>query len=372
MKRGLNMIKSKIWLIILIFIPTTGFGQTRLATSSLMVKTQMQNGYSINPIQDGEMRFSGDYLMYNGVYNIKSTSDWNVGDSKYTGNSLVIGFDRKTDFGHYSFGYGTEDIKREWVTKVTFSDGCTADYSYSYTYKNTETFLGISTNLGKTTLLAAIDMVSKKTDIARGDTLTRGCTWTSTGTANRSSNGTGSGDYNVFVIVGKTELTEKLLLGFTGVLEATDKSKYTDDWSTSDNRMGNGMRMGVSVGSETSMRAFEGGIIIENESKDSGDGNSMYIFGLYEGRFGGGGYLIGYSNGSEEKVVDGTEYISRPNSFSTIDLQVQYELDEGMYFSGDLKKIDVKYGDYGIATKDEVKTNTLAENDIKLGINVVF
>ena len=161
-------------------------------------------------------------------------------------------------------------------------------------------------------------------------------------------------------------------MGFTGILEATDKSKYTDDWSTTDNRMGNGMRMGVSVGSETSMRAFEGGIIIENESKDSGDGNSMYIFGLYEGRFGGGGYLIGYSNGSEEKVVDGTEYISRPNSFSTIDLQVQYELDEGMYFSGDLRKIDAKYGDYGIATEDEVKTNTLAENDIKLGINVVF
>ena len=184
--------------------------------------------------------------------------------------------------------------------------------------------------------------------------------------------GTGSGEYNVFGIVGKTELTEKLLLGFTGILEATDKSKYTDDWSTVDNRMGNGMRMGVSVGSETSMRAFEGGIIIENENKDSGDGYSMYIFGLYEGRFGGGGYLIGYSNGSEEKVVDGTEYISRPNSFSTIDLQVQYELDEGMYFSGDLKKIDVKYGDYGIATEDEVKTNTHAENDIKLGLNVAF
>ena len=80
------MIKSKIWLIILIFIPTTGFGQTRLATSSLMVKTQMQNGYSINPIQDGEMRFSGDYWKYNGVFNYKSTSDWNVGDSKVTGN----------------------------------------------------------------------------------------------------------------------------------------------------------------------------------------------------------------------------------------------------------------------------------------------
>ena len=86
MKRGLNIIKSKIWLIILIFIPTTGFGQTRLATSSLMVKTQMQNGYSINPFQDGEMRFSGDYWMYNGVFNYKSKSDWNVGDGKFTGN----------------------------------------------------------------------------------------------------------------------------------------------------------------------------------------------------------------------------------------------------------------------------------------------
>ncbi len=77
-------------------------------------------------------------------------------------------------------------------------------------------------------------------------------------------------------------------------------------------------------------------------------------------------------NGSEEKVVDGTEYISRPNSFSTIDLQVQYELDEGMYISGDLRKIDAEYGDYGIATEDEVKANTRAENDIKLGINVAF
>ena len=366
------MIKSKIWLIILIFIPTTGFCQTRLATSSLMIKTQMQTGASINPIQDGEMRFSGDYIMYNGVSTAKSTSDWNVGDAKYTGNSFVIGFDRKTDFGHYSFGYDTQNTKQEWVTKVTFSSGCTADYSYSYTYKNTETLLGISTNLGKTTLLAGIDMVSKKTDIAESDTLTNGCTWSSTGTANRNWNGTGSGDYNVFVIVGKTELTEKLLLGFTGILEATDKSKYTDDWSNADYRIGNGMRMGVSVGSETLMRAFEGGIILEQENKDSGDGNSMYIFGLFEGRFGGGGYLIGYSNGSEAKVVNGTEYISRPNSFSTIDLQVQYELDEGMYFSGDLRKIDTKYGDYGIATEDEVKANTRAENDIKLGINVVF
>jgi len=372
MKREFNMIKSKIWLIILIFIPTTGFGLTRLATSSLMVKTQIQNGYSINPIQDGEIRFSGDYLIYNGVSNIKSTSDWNVGDAKLNGNALTIGYDRKTDFGHYSFGYVTKDIKREWVTKVTFSDGCTADYSYNYTYKNTETFLGISTNLGKTALLAAIDMVSQKTDRAEADTLTNGCTWTSTSTANRNWNGTGSGEYNVFGIAGKTELTEKLLLGFTGILEATDKSKYTGDWSNSDNRMGNGMIMGVSVGSETSIRAFEGGIIIENESKDSGDGKGMYVFGLYEGRFGGGGYLIGYSNGSEAKVVDGTEYISRPNSYSTIDLMVQYELDEGMYFSGDLRKIDVKYGDYGIATEDEIKSNTYAENDIKLGINVGF
>jgi len=372
MKREFNMIKSKIWLVILIFIPTTGFGLTRIATSSLMVKTQMQNGYSINPIQDGEIRLSGDYIMYNGVSTVKSTSDWNVGDAKYTGNSFVIGFDRKTDFGHYSFGYDTQNTKQEWVTKKTYSSGCTADYSYSYTYKNTETLLGISTNLGKTTLLAAIDMVSKKTDIALGKTLTSGCTWSSTGTANESSKGTGSAEYNVSRIVGKTELTEKLLLGFTGILEATDKSKYTDDWSTSDNRMGNGMIMGVSVGSETSMRAFEGGIIIENESKDSGDGNSMSVFGLYEGRFGGGGYLIGYSNGSEEKVVDGTEYISRPNNYSSIDLKVQYELDEGMYFSGDLRKFDVKYGDYGIATEDEIKSNTYAENDIKLGINVGF
>ena len=47
MKRGVNINKSKIWLIIIIFIPTTGFDQTSLATSSLMVKTQMQNGYSI-------------------------------------------------------------------------------------------------------------------------------------------------------------------------------------------------------------------------------------------------------------------------------------------------------------------------------------
>jgi hypothetical protein len=53
----------------------------------------------------------------------------------------------------------------------------------------------------------------------------------------------------------------------------------------------------------------------------------MSVFGLYEGRFGGCGYLIGYSNGSEEKVVDGTEYISRPFSYSSIDLKVQYELD---------------------------------------------
>ena len=55
------MNKSNICLIILIFISTTGFCQTRLATSTLMIKTQMQTG-SINPIQDGEMRFSGDYI----------------------------------------------------------------------------------------------------------------------------------------------------------------------------------------------------------------------------------------------------------------------------------------------------------------------
>ena len=43
-----------------------------------------------------------------------------------------------------------------------------------------------------------------------------------------------------------------------------------------------------------------------------------------------------------------------------------------MYISGDLRKSDVKYGDYGISTQDEVKTNSFAGNDIKLGMNVVF
>ena len=109
---------------------------------------------------------------------------------------------------------------------------------------------------------------------------------------------------------------------------------------------------------------------IENERYEIMFGDGVFGKKIEEPNFVEVSYIV--SNGSEAKVVDDTDYISRPNSFSTIDLQVQYELDEGMYFSGDLRKIDTKYGDYGIATEDEVKANTRAENDIKLGINVVF
>ena len=79
----------------------------------------------------------------------------------------------------------------------------------------------------------------------------------------------------------------------------------------------------------------EGGILIEQESKDSGDGNKRDLFFLYEILIGGGSFLASFTNSETEKLKDGSTNVARPTSATTIDLQTQIDLEGGMYVSGE-------------------------------------
>lgn len=332
----------------------------------------MQTGFSINPMIDTENRFSGEFKNYDGKTPYKSTSTWNVGDIKYSGTGLNFGYDILRDFGHLSLGYYTRSSKNEWTTNVTFSNSCTADYRYVFDYEFSELLLAISFNLGKTTLMGGIDQITQKQERSRNDELTNGCTWTATGSKYRSYSGNADGNYIVYGIVGKTELTDKLLLGYTVIPESTNKSNFSDDYSNSEYRIGSGTRYAVSLGSENELRAFEGGVYIENESQDAGSGKSLRIFGLFEKRTIEFVYLASLARGNSEKLVVDDDYLSRPFEFNEVDLQIQFLIDDDFYLLAALDISRVSYGDFGVSTEDDVKPLDTSRNNILFGLNAEF
>ena len=63
-----NQLKKRMFQIfviswIIVLLPSLVLSQNRLATSTLMMKSQASNGFSINPLTKGESRASFDYSM---------------------------------------------------------------------------------------------------------------------------------------------------------------------------------------------------------------------------------------------------------------------------------------------------------------------
>ena len=224
----------------------------------------------------------------------------------------------------------------------------------------------------KTAIAGLINMVTSMEDISRTDTASTGCLWNETGTNTRSYSGSASNDYNNISLFGKSEITNELNLGFLISPSAGGETNYSGDYSDSIFRSGNGMMLGFGIGKEDSKMAFEGGIIIEQENKNSGDGSSRDLFVLYETIFGGGAFLVNYVNSESDKLEDGSTKIARPISSTTIDLEVQVNVANGIYVSGSLSSLNATYGDYGDATADEIKSESYKGTEISFGINSLF
>jgi len=217
-------------------------------------------------------------------------------------------------------------------------------------------------------------MNSDKDDISRTDTASTGCVWDLTGTNTRSYSGSASTDYNQIALFGKTKIANDLNLGFALSPPADGKTNYSDDYSSSTHRTGNGMILGVGIGKEDSDMVFEGGVVIEQENKDSGDGDQRDLFILYEALFGGGAFLVGYTSTESDKLEDGSTKIARPISSSTIDLEGQVDVDNGIYASVSLTSLNATFGDYGNASYDLInrKVSKLESKTRSLALQMVF
>ena len=117
---------------------------------------------------------------------------------------------------------------------------------------------------------------------------------------------------------------------------------------------------------------FEGGVVIEQENKDSGDGDQRDLFILYEALLGGGAFLVGYTSTESDKLEDGSTKIARPISSSTIDLEGQFEVGNGIYASVSLTSLNATYGDYGNTTYDLIKSDSYKSTTMSLAINAIF
>ena len=101
-------------------------------------------------------------------------------------------------------------------------------------------------------------------------------------------------------------------------------------------------------------------------------GSSRDIFVLYETLFGVGAFLVGYKNSESDKLEDGSTKIARPITSTTIDLEAQINVANGIYASGSLSSLNATYGDYGDATADEIKSESYKGTEISFAINALF
>ena len=109
---------------IVVFLPSLVMGHTtRLATSPLMVKSQVSTSHgSINPLT-GEARASFDYSMLDGNVTHKSPSDYKYSDMTVKGTAMQLGYDGKTSFGHFSGGYYSSKQDYDYQIKPYSSCG---------------------------------------------------------------------------------------------------------------------------------------------------------------------------------------------------------------------------------------------------------
>ena len=271
---------------------------------------------------------------------------------------------------------GYYSSKRDYDYQIIPSSSCGGQNTV-YDLKTTSKYNTISGIISgqineKTAIAGLIAMVTAKNDISRTDTASTGCLWSSTGTSTRSYSGSASSDYNQIALFGKSEITNELKLGFLLAPAAGGKTNYSGDYTDTIFRKGNGMTLGVGIGKEDSQMAFEGGIIIEQENKNSGDGSSRDLFVLYETLFGGGAFLVGYKNSESDKLEDGSTKIARPITSTTIDLEAQINVANGIYASGSLSSLNATYGDYGDVTADEIKSESYKGTEISFAINSLF
>ena len=149
---------------IVVFLPSLVMGHTiRLATSTLMVKSQVSNGLSINPLT-GEARASFDYSMLDSTITTKSPSDFKYSDKTVKGTAMQLGYDGKTSFGHFSGGYYSS--KRDYDYQIIPSSSCGGQntvYDLKMTSKNNTISGIISGQINEKTAIAGlIAMVTAK------------------------------------------------------------------------------------------------------------------------------------------------------------------------------------------------------------------
>ena len=235
---GKNRIKRMTlhsWVVA--FLPYFVMGQTRLTTSTLMVKSQMYNGGSVNPLTKGDARASFDYSVDTGNYDWKNSSTKFYSGGSINSSNISIGYEGKTEFGaksgHYSLGHSSS--KTEYEYKYTNSSIAVVDivYAITDTDKTTNLVGGVSAEINDTTSIGAIlNIMPEKGDLSSTGTLNNGYVWTATGTSTRSTSGSASADYNQIRIYGMKKIKESINAGFTFIPEALSKSKYSDDYST--------------------------------------------------------------------------------------------------------------------------------------------
>ncbi len=292
-----------------------------------MVKSQLSNGLSINPLT-GNARASFDYSMINSTVTTKSPSYYKYSNTTVKGTAMQLGYDGETSFGHFSGGYYSSKLDSDYqINRYSSCGGQNVVYDSKTTSKENIVLGIISGQINeKTAIAGSIAMVTDKQDISRTDTASTGCVWPSTGTNTVSYFGSASSGYNQIALFGKSEITNELKLGFLLAPAAGGKTNYSGDYTNTIFRRGNGMTFGVGVGKEDSQMAFEGGIFVEQENKDSGDGNNRDLFVLYETLFSGGAFSVGYKNSESDKLEVGSTKIARPISSTTIDMEVQFNV----------------------------------------------
>ena len=90
--------------------------------------------------------------------------------------------------------------------------------------------------------------------------------------------------------------------------------------------------------------------------------------------FGGGAFLVGYTSTESDKLEDGSTKIARPISSSTIDLEGQVDVDNGIYASVSLTSLNATFGDYGNASYDLInrKVSKLESKTRSLALQMFF
>ena len=84
--------------------------------------------------------------------------------------------------------------------------------------------------------------------------------------------------------------------------------------------------------------------------------------------------MVGYTSTESDKLEDGSTKIARPISSSTIDLEGQVDVDNGIYASVSLTSLNATFGDYGNASYDLInrKVSKLESKTRSLALQMFF